>query len=410
MNSDLAKLLNPLKAVILFVAVLILMGSAKSQTTSADSSSKFKRLAEKIFQLNSRPVKKLKFSMLPLFSPPAYKVFENDPMSLFSKTGARVSANIQYNPKAEEKDYSQQHVLSANYGFIRTGFNVGYVGNFYHLLGPVDLVLKTRLDAPSVENYFGTGNETEKTRSSRTFYRTYSTRFYGGVGFDVAAGSFNSFDVSVFYQYVKMQQRGGYLLSEVELPDSSVFSGNQFGGIEGSYHFHRVNNNVFPTAGVDFLLAADYLQNLEKTNRSFTNVASALSVYIPLGRSFSIASRAGAAALLGDADIYHLNKLGGFVNLRGYDRERFYGKTIFYNNNELRWITSVKNNFYDGKVGLLAFYDDGRVWQPLERSDKWHTGYGAGLILIPFNKIALTGTYCNSADGNFIQLKAGMFF
>ena len=86
------------------------------------------------------------------------------------------------------------------------------------------------------------------------------------------------------------------------------------------------------------------------------------------------------------------------------------GKTIFYNNNELRWVTNTKNYFYNGKIGLLAFYDDGRVWQPLERSNKWHTGYGGGLILVPFNRIALTGTYCRSSEGNFIQLKAGIFF
>jgi outer membrane translocation and assembly module TamA len=216
--------------------------------------------------------------------------------------------------------------------------------------------------------------------------------------------------VSVFYQYIKERQRGGHLLSDITLPDLSVFNGKSFGGIEGSYHFRKVNNTIFPTAGIDFLLAADYLQNLKETSRSFSNVASAAAFYIPVGRSFSIASRAGGATLTGDADFYHLNKLGGFVNLRGYARERFYGKTIFYNNNELRWLTSAKNYFFDGQVGLLAFYDEGRVWQPLERSNQWHTGYGAGVIVIAFNKIALNGTYCISKEGHFIQLKAGMLF
>ncbi len=159
-----------------------------------------------------------------------------------------------------------------------------------------------------------------------------------------------------------------------------------------------------------FFLAADYIQNLSRTNHSFKNVASAISVYIPLGRSLSIASRAGGAALVGEADFYHLNTLGGYVNLRGYDRERFAGKTIFYNNNELRWITDTKNYLFNGQIGLLGFYDIGRVWQPLEKSNKWHSGYGAGFILIPFNKVTLSGTYCTSKEGNFIQLKAGLFF
>ena len=139
-------------------------------------------------------------------------------------------------------------------------------------------------------------------------------------------------------------------------------------------------------------------------------MTSALSVYVPLGRSFSIASRVGGATLNGDADFYDLNKLGGYANLRGYDRERFSGKTTFYNNNELRWLTNTKNYFYNGKIGLVAFYDDGRVWQPLETSNKWHIGYGGGVVLIPFDIAALTATYAKSKEGNFIQLKARMFF
>ncbi len=114
--------------------------------------------------------------------------------------------------------------------------------------------------------------------------------------------------------------------------------------------------------------------------------------------------------MIGDADFYHLNKLGGYTNLRGYDRERFTGKTVFYNNNELRWVTNTKNIFFNGQLGLFAFYDQGRVWQPLEVSNKWHDGYGAGFFIIPFNRAALTATYATSTEGPFIQFKVGFLF
>ena len=65
-------------------------------------------------------------------------------------------------------------------------------------------------------------------------------------------------------------------------------------------------------------------------------------------------------------------------------RERFYGKTNFYNNNELRWIKNTHNYLFAGRIGLLAFVDNGRIWQPLELSDKWHTAYG---VRINFNSI-----------------------
>jgi outer membrane translocation and assembly module TamA len=232
---------------------------------------------------------------------------------------------------------------------------------------------------------------------------------HGGIGLSTIIGYYQTLDISAFYRTVRVQNAGVYFSVDHGL-DSSLFNSNQFAGVEAAYHFRKVNDAKFPTAGVDFLLAADYVHNLQQTKRSFTNVVSSFSVYVPLGKSFSIASRVGGAALNGNADFYDLNKLGGYVNLRGYDRERFSGKTTFYNNNELRWLTNTKNYFYNGQFGLFVFYDAGRVWQPLEVSNKWHTGSGVGIVLIPFDIAALTATYCRSKEGNFIQLKVRMFF
>ena len=363
------------------------------------------------FQFDTFHTKKFDFFMLPLFSAPEYKVFEDDPLPLFSKTGARISLNIRYMSQPwRKKEYMKSHVLTVNYGVLRSAFNMGYVGRFGHIVGPFDFLIKTRVDPRGVENYFGTGNETTNTVTKRNYNRAFTTRFYGGLGLSLPIRSSQLIDISAFYQSIKVQQTAGHFITANHAIDPSLFENNQFGGAELAYHFRRTNNQKFPTAGVDFLLAGGYVQNLKDRDRSFTNVVSSIAVYVPLGRSFSIASRAGAASLNGEADFYHLNRLGGYVNLRGYDRERFAGKTTFYNNNELRWVAKTRNYFFNGQIGLLAFYDDGRVWQPLERSDKWHTGYGGGLILIPFNKVVLTGTYCISEEDKFIQLKAGMFF
>ena len=381
-----------------------------TDSVSVEAKGRTKLSVGKKFLFDTAHTKKFDFFILPLFSPPEYKVFEDDPMGLFTKTGTRISVNMRYKPQPwRTAKYMHTHLLSANYGFIRSALNFGYVGRFGHVVGPFDLVLKSRYDALGIENYFGTGNETVKAHSKRNYYRTVTNRFYGGIGLS-ASGHHQTFDLSGFYQNIKVQRTNGRFIATDHGIDQSVFDNKQFGGAEAAYHLRKTNNDRFPTAGLDFLLAVDYVQNMKETSRSFTNVVSSFSFYVPLGKSFSIAARAGGAALVGDADFYHLNKLGGYVNLRGYDRERFSGKTIFYNNNELRWITDTRNYFFNGEIGLLAFYDDGRVWQPLEKSNKWHTSYGGGLILIPFNRVSLTGTYCRSKDGSFIQLKAGMFF
>ena len=147
------------------------------------------------------------------------------------------------------------------------------------------------------------------------------------------------------------------------------------------------------------------------SKESFFKGLSNIAFYVPLGKVISFAVRAGGSTLTGDANYYHLNKLGGNVNLRGYARERFYGKSSFYNNNEIRLITNTRNFLFNGKIGVLGFYDNGRVWQPGETSNTWHAGYGGGIILSPFNKLALVATYGKSKnEGTQLLIKAGMFF
>jgi hypothetical protein len=64
----------------------------------------------------------------------------------------------------------------------------------------------------------------------------------------------------------------------------------------------------------------------------------------------------------------------------------------------------------NGKLGLLAHYDLGRVWQPSQSSTTWHRGYGAGVMLAPFNKITFTATYSISKEDKMIHLRVGKFF
>ena len=63
-----------------------------------------------------------------------------------------------------------------------------------------------------------------------------------------------------------------------------------------------------------------------------------------------------------------------------------------------------------GKIGLIGFVDQGRVWMQDDPSDKWHVGYGGGLLLSPFNKIAVTVYYGISEDERLIHLRLGRFF
>jgi hypothetical protein len=367
------------------------------------------------FEFDTSHQKKFDFFIMPFFIPAEYKVFDNDALQLFPTTGLRLTANIRYYTKPWRKEeFENVHVISANYGFIRGAFNIGYAGRLPQRIGKWDIVIKARLDAPARENFFGIGNNSKANIKVPTtdVYSSKSLRVYGGAGISRQVNKYNYFDFTALYQSVKVDSTGTQYKKGIGLnnDDLTVFNSKQFAGVEGNYAFVKTNSRFYPTRGIKFLAAAGYMQNLKTPARNFIKVNSFVAGYVPLSKQFTLAVRVGGAILNGRADYYHLNVLGGNENLRGLPRERFYGNNMFYNNNEIRWITNTHNYFYNGKIGLIGFVDNGRVWQKNEKSDYWHVGYGGGLIMIPFNRVALVGTYGISKNATHILLQAQVFF
>lgn len=353
---------------------------------------------------------RIDFSFIPVFTPSAYTVFNNDPMDLFPRTGIKVSGGIVFTPQPwRRKEYQIVHSVHALYGFLRKSFNVGYVGRFGRTVGKWDLLIKGRLDDPAVENYFGMGNSTVFANKTMNYYRTFSQRVYGAIGFERKFQKKHHTEVSLIYQSVKYKKEAGHNIGDGGI-DPSVFNRKQFGGFEAGYRYDHTNGSICPTRGFVFNFGGGLLRNLSDTGSTFVKLNSTAAVYLPMSREFTFAMRAGGATLFGDPDFYHLNRLGGNAELRGYERERFYGKSIFYTNTEIRWLTNTRNYFFNGRAGLVGFYDIGRVWMPGEKSSLWHDGYGMGVILIPFNKITLTAMYGLSSEGDNLFFRAELFF
>ena len=356
--------------------------------------------------------KKIKYTPIVLVSPSVYKVFEDDALNLFTRPGVHVGLGVAYHPKPWKKDALETvHNIAANYGIMRKTFYIDYVGVFPQLIGKWDMLLKGKFDSPAAENYYGTGNETKDSNNvAANYYNVFSNRYYGGIGISRKIDNKNNVDITLFYQNIKVNDNTGNYIQQKESA-SPVFINNSYAGASAGYHYRNTNSNVIPTKGISFSAGGGYVMSTNNKTESFFKGMSNIAFYIPLGKVISFAVRAGGSTLSGDANYYHLNKLGGNTNLRGYARERFYGKSSFYNNNEIRLITNTRNFLFNGKIGILGFYDNGRVWQPGETSNTWHAGYGGGIILSPFNKLALVATYGKSKnEGTQLLLKAGMFF
>ncbi|MEO5563756.1 MAG: ShlB/FhaC/HecB family hemolysin secretion/activation protein, partial [Chitinophagaceae bacterium] len=380
---------------------------------SKDAHHKVNVYTGKKYEYDTLHQRKFDLAIRPLISSSRYKIFDRSPLKLFPRTGIKILASLTYIQQPWKKDeYETVHHFCANYGILRNAFNFGYIGRFGRLFGKWDFVVKARMDAPAVENFFGVGNNTQRVNKTTNYYATFSERAYGSIGVESNFSKVHHFEFAFLAQSIKVHDRGDHYISSTQaLIDPSVFERKNFMGVESGYSFLKVNNENFPTAGVGINLGAGYIQNIEN-QKSFVKGLASAAVFVPFGKLFSLAIRAGGATMSGTADYYNLNSIGGGGGgeMRGYDRERFYGKQSFYLNNDLRWLFNTRNYFFNGKAGLLAFYDMGRVWQPGEESNSMHGSYGFGVIIIPYNKFALTATYGISSEATHINFKTGFFF
>jgi outer membrane translocation and assembly module TamA len=127
--------------------------------------------------------------------------------------------------------------------------------------------------------------------------------------------------------------------------------------------------------------------------------------------SLVVANRTGVGTTLGDAAYFQQLKLGGAQNLRGFYLWRFTGKSMVYNNLELRLkLLDFTSYLLPGTLGLVAFNDVGRVWSPDESSQTWHDGYGGGIYFLPAQLLLVQAVVGFSKEGAYPYISAGFRF
>lgn len=309
-----------------------------------------------------------------------------------------------------KEPFDSEHSLTLNYVINRGGFFVEYKSLWYEAIGTWNFGLVSRVDLPDVVNFHGIGNESVFKRGNNRFYRLRTSELFGGFSINKLIDSSHFLEFQPFYHSVKIKLDEDRIIMDKDIPVGKTdFTRDHFAGGEARYMYTKKNDPLAPSKGFDFLLAGAYVHNLKNTANSYTQGTSYATVYLPLLRNITLALRAGGSAISGEPEFYQLANIGGSENLRGYRRQRFYGKKSFYNNNELRWLKRTNSKVFS-RIGLLTFVDQGRVWQPGEDSDTWHVGYGGGLIIIPFNKLVLNGTVGKSTEATVIHLRLGYLF
>ncbi|MBB2145433.1 BamA/TamA family outer membrane protein [Pedobacter sp. LMG 31464] len=295
------------------------------------------------------------------------------------------------NPGFRKQPYENSQHISFLHSFATTAFRFNYYGDWLKLFGKADFTLKADAYAPdNTQNFFGVGNETKYT-NEKIYYRARFNIYQLEAALRWRRPK-STFSVGPSFQYYKYDNNDNIgrittNISQLHSYDSTTVAQDKlYGGVVVNFVNNTRDNEILPTLGsyVDFKWSA--FKSLSKYANSYGQFTASIALYKNLdGRAkFVLADRFGGGITVGKPAFYQNLFLGGQGNLLGYRQFRFAGQHSFYNNVELRAkLGDFVSYVLPGQVGLMGFYDVGRVWATNEKSDAWHHGVGGGVYFAP---------------------------
>lgn len=331
--------------------------------------------------------------------------------------GLYLGARAEYIKQGFRKEpYSMRQFIMANRALRTSSFRIRYESDYIGVIGRQDLIVRADVRAPiNVTNFFGIGNDTKIDKGLTNWQQYYRSRY-------------NIADVSVLlrqqkqswmrlnygptfqYFHTEEEQNKGRFINNTTLSGlnlSTLYNSRLYVGALFKLDIDSKNNDVLPTRGLVLDANVRPLFGLNKYSHNLVQLNANMSVFISVAnrQRYVLANRIGYGKNIGKYEFQQAQYLSGTDNLRGYRRNRFAGRTVLYNNTELRFkIADFSTYLFPGSIGLHAFHDVGRVWSDKDLTNKWHRGFGGGVWLAPIRRFVLTGSLTYSKEEKSLPL------
>lgn len=336
--------------------------------------------------------------------------------------------------------YKQRHMFLGSVAPLTQSFNFSYQGRFVQLFGKWNLEVNADLRSPNfVNNFFGFGNETAfnddiddvpgiQADDAIDYYRYR----FEEIRFEPALSRTFADHITVrigpAFQRIEMEEvkpdEDRFIEDYAATLDHDLFSQwNAYIGGAFQFNVDARNHPTFTRRGVLWTTSGRSMYGFDNHGGDFNSIESNLSFYYSLASMsrLVLAARIGAGRNTGDYEFYQAQILDGRTELRGYRKTRFYGDDKLFANFEARVkLLNIRTYLFPASLGVLGFYDVGRVWYQDQNgidpttsdgsSSRWHRGIGGGIWFTPFNLTVLSAEAARSADGNMVYVRLGFLF
>jgi len=218
----------------------------------------------------------------------------------------------------------------------------------------------------------------------------------------------------VFHYWFTPKDNDGRILEEPSvagLDSASVYETKTYVGGKLAVNFNNLNNELFPTRGVQWNTELVSMAGVTKNSHNITTLTSDMTVYASVSEAanFIMVARFGGGHIFSSHyEYFQALNLGANNFLRGFRKTRFTGSSVAYNSLEARIkLVDVKSYLFPGVLGLVLFNDVGRVWVKNESSTKWHDALGGGFYFIPFKLVLISATIAFSEEERLLNFSVG---
>ncbi len=234
----------------------------------------------------------------------------------------------------DKRPFASTQSLSLHYSFLELAPSITYKGLFPRLVLGSDLSLLANYDDVRWQFYFGLGNDTKFDKDKKLKYYTTRTRQWT---FEPRLSkTFGRSTISIFgdAEGIKVINDSARFITKPGM-NTTNYDWQTYMGAGIKYSYKHLNDPIVPTKGYYFDATASGEQNINNTSGHYIRYAGNAYFYIPLASKFSLNLRAGASTVAGNPEFYQYEGLGGLI-FRGSSKDRFRGKTVFYNTNDIR--------------------------------------------------------------------------
>ncbi|WP_162944470.1 BamA/TamA family outer membrane protein [Flavisolibacter nicotianae] len=306
--------------------------------------------------------------------------------------------------------YSTRHIIRAAHAVRTNSYYFTYDGDFTKVIGINDLLVRADLRVPvNVTNFFGIGNNTVFDKTLPGGYQYYRARYsFSNVSVLLRRHlqSWMRINYGPTFQYfhIRQKENAGKFLGNGQLAGvdmDGLYDRKLYAGAEARVDINSRNNPNLPTRGLVLDAGIKQLFGLTPGSNPLTQAHFDLSILASFKENPTAVYgfRLGWARNYGAFEIPQAQYLSGPDNLRGFRRNRFAGRSMLFQNTELRLRLADFNTYlFPGSLGLLFFNDIGRVYADNDKSGRWHDGYGGGIWLAPIRRWVITVSVAHSNE------------